>query len=125
MSGSLNLFFLQTGRFLTSYALIVLWKLGLLSKRDYYRSIGFSMCVTDIRSLNVPFPDETGAEIALNTLKVDIELKRGGVTRILSRNKNNLLAEFSATETRSLRVSVNSFFEHLNLVIKTLEEFAK
>jgi hypothetical protein len=35
----------------------------------------------------------------------------------------NLVASFTASEVRNLRVSVNSFFEHLVLVTETIRQF--
>lgn len=71
----------------------------------------------------IPFPTAREAKIAYNSLKVDVELRRGGVVKILSCKENVLRAEFCAKETRLLRVSVNSFFDHLLLVTQTLDQF--
>jgi len=71
----------------------------------------------------VPFPTAREAEIAYNTLTVDEEPKRSTVLRKISLTGNALQINFSAKEARQLRVSCNSFLDHLILVTKTMEEF--
>ncbi|XP_056008370.1 EKC/KEOPS complex subunit LAGE3-like [Ostrea edulis] len=73
--------------------------------------------------LSVPFPSEEEAQIAHGTLSVDAEPKRGGVKKQLTVNGNMLNVHFESLEARMMRVGVNSFFDHLNLVIQTMEQF--
>ncbi|XP_005089617.1 EKC/KEOPS complex subunit Lage3 [Aplysia californica] len=73
--------------------------------------------------LEIPFPSAREAEIALGTLSVDKEPKRGGVQRTLKVSDQILHVHFEAQEARTLRVSINSFFEHVNLVCKTMQSF--
>ncbi|XP_059145779.1 EKC/KEOPS complex subunit LAGE3-like [Physella acuta] len=73
--------------------------------------------------LQVPFPSQKEAEIAFGSLSVDKEPSRGGVVRTMCVDNNSLQIHFSAPEARMLRVSINSFFEHLMLVVKTIDQF--
>ncbi|CAG5117315.1 unnamed protein product, partial [Candidula unifasciata] len=73
--------------------------------------------------LHVPFPSDREAEIAHGSLSVDKEPKRGGVRRTLSVKGSVMHVHFEAEESRTLRVSINSFFEHLRLVSQTMESF--
>ncbi|GFO49708.1 L antigen family member 3 [Plakobranchus ocellatus] len=73
--------------------------------------------------LRVPFPSAWEAEVAYNSLSVDKEPKRGHVHRDLSLDGNIMQVCFQASEARTLRVSINSFFEHLKLVCETIDQF--
>ena len=73
--------------------------------------------------VSVPFASQRHAEIAFNTLRVEVEPSRSKVTRCLAVDGANLVANFTATEIRNLRVSVNSFFEHLVLISETVRQF--
>ncbi|XP_022307097.1 EKC/KEOPS complex subunit LAGE3-like isoform X2 [Crassostrea virginica] len=73
--------------------------------------------------LCIPFPSEKEAQIAYGTLSVDAEPKRGGVKKELKVKGNVLNVHFESLEARMIRVGVNSFFDHLNLVIETMEQF--
>ncbi|KAM6903112.1 L antigen family member 3-like [Xenentodon cancila] len=74
-------------------------------------------------SLDVPFPSSHQAAIALRSLSPDKEPRRGGVSKNLSVSGATLLVRWSADEARILRVSVNSFLDHLKLVVETMEMF--
>ena len=50
---------------------------------------------------------------------VEVEPSRSRVTRRLAVEGSSLVAQFSAAEPRSLRVAVNSYFEHVILIIET------
>ncbi|XP_022252971.1 EKC/KEOPS complex subunit LAGE3-like [Limulus polyphemus] len=76
-----------------------------------------------VANLSVPFPSDKEAEIAYHSLRVDVEPSRGGTEKVLSVEENTLSVKIVAKEARQLRVSVNSFFDLLILVIKTLERF--
>lgn len=71
----------------------------------------------------MPFCSEREAEIAYGTLSVDAEPKRGGNKKQLSVDGSTLKVHFEAVEARSLRVGVNSFLDHLHLVVQTLDQF--
>ncbi|KAH3720525.1 EKC/KEOPS complex subunit Lage3-like [Dreissena polymorpha] len=73
--------------------------------------------------VQVPFQSQREAEIAFGTLSVDAEPKRGGTRKKMDVEQCTLKVHFEAEEARSLRVAVNSFFDHLTLVIKTIETF--
>ena len=71
----------------------------------------------------VPFDEERVAKIVYNSLVVDPEPRRSVITKKLALNGAELLANFKSEEARTLRVSVNSFFELLTLAVKTVDEF--
>jgi len=74
-------------------------------------------------SLHVPFPDSRTAEIALSSLQVDKEPPRSNVRRRLSVEGCDLVAEFEGPELKKLRTSMNSFVDHVHLVLRTIEQF--
>uniref|UniRef100_A0AAY4BNI4 L antigen family member 3 n=1 Tax=Denticeps clupeoides TaxID=299321 RepID=A0AAY4BNI4_9TELE len=71
-------------------------------------------------NLEVPFPSECLASIALNSLAPDREPRRGGITKELLVTGS---VRWTADEARVLRVSVGSFLDHLSLVLETMEAF--
>lgn len=71
--------------------------------------------------IEVPFESKRLAEIAYNSLSVDKGPK--GEIKELSVADNRLVASFKAADSRSLRISVNSFLDFTNLVAKTIERF--
>uniref|UniRef100_T2MDS2 L antigen family member 3 n=1 Tax=Hydra vulgaris TaxID=6087 RepID=T2MDS2_HYDVU len=73
--------------------------------------------------LNVPFPTQRYAEIAYNTLRVDKEPSRGGCRKTISVNKCILTIALKAKEARVLRTASNSIFDHLSLIIETIDRF--
>ncbi|KAJ8046835.1 EKC/KEOPS complex subunit LAGE3 [Holothuria leucospilota] len=79
--------------------------------------------VTSLSEMKIPFPSDREAEIAYNSLRVDKEPRKSQITKELNLDGNVLLVNFTATEARFLRVAVGSFFDLLNLVVKTMEEF--
>ncbi|XP_057675153.1 L antigen family member 3-like [Corythoichthys intestinalis] len=74
-------------------------------------------------SLNVPFPSAREATVALRSLGADREPRRNSVHKCLVLHGSVLTARWNADEARALRVSVNSFLEHLGLVLETLQMF--
>ncbi|CAL1533868.1 unnamed protein product [Lymnaea stagnalis] len=76
-------------------------------------------------NLEIPFPTDREAEIAHGSLSVDKEPKRGGVKKTMTVHNNIMHIHFAAPEARLLRVSINSFFDHLKLVVETLERFGQ
>ena len=97
-----------------------------------------SPCKMFKSEFSIPFPSQTEAEVAYNSLRVEVEpsrseqkidvetnvlFSRSKVTRVLKTEGNCLKATFTATELRNLRVSVGGFFEHLILVTETIRQF--
>ncbi|XP_053267586.1 L antigen family member 3-like [Pleuronectes platessa] len=74
-------------------------------------------------SLDVPFPTAREAEVALGSLSPDREPRKGGISKRLSVSGSTLSVRWSADEARVLRVSVNSFLDHLSLVVETMQMF--
>lgn len=88
------------------------------------------------RVIDVPFPDERLATVALKALSVDKELSPL-VTRTfevvspadtqanghsMGSSKSVLQVTYRASTNRMLRVSVNGFFESLKLVVQVMED---
>ncbi|XP_069785285.1 L antigen family member 3-like isoform X2 [Narcine bancroftii] len=73
--------------------------------------------------LSIPFPSEREARIALRSLSPDAEHRKGGISRTLSVEDCTLLGHWEADEARILRVAVNSFLDHLALVLETMDRF--
>ncbi|CAG9826048.1 unnamed protein product [Diabrotica balteata] len=71
--------------------------------------------------LEVPFQSHRIAEIAYDVLRVDKEPARSGVTKVLRVEEDKLIAHFSATLPKQLRVAVTGFFEKLQLISETIE----
>lgn len=74
-------------------------------------------------SVKIPFSCNRHAQIAYQSLKVDEEPRKGEITRNFTVDDCILLVDWKATEARLLRVSVNSLFDMLKLVVKTIEQF--
>ncbi|XP_068430955.1 L antigen family member 3-like [Clinocottus analis] len=75
-------------------------------------------------SLDVPFPSHREAVIAMRSLSPDREPRKGGISKQLALTGSTLTVKWSADEARILRVSVNSFLDHLALVMETMQAFA-
>ncbi|XP_029632989.1 EKC/KEOPS complex subunit Lage3 [Octopus sinensis] len=73
--------------------------------------------------VSIPFQTAAEAVIAFGTLSVDKEPKRGNVRKEMKLQDNKLLVHFEASEPRLLRVSMNSFIDHLVLVQQTINKF--
>ncbi|XP_066498485.1 L antigen family member 3-like [Hoplias malabaricus] len=74
-------------------------------------------------TLEIPFPSEREASIAARSLSPDPEPRKGGISKALSVSDGGLSVKWTADEARILRVSVNSFLDHLALVLETMDEF--
>ena len=74
-------------------------------------------------SMTVPFRTARHAEIAYDSLRVDPEPRRGGTKRRMEGEGALLRVRFTCAEAKTLRVSVNSFFDLLHLVNETIEQF--
>jgi EKC/KEOPS complex subunit PCC1/LAGE3 len=75
--------------------------------------------------IRIPFTNREHARIVFNTLSVDKEPRKELITRKLTLIDNGtvLRADWVAKEARLLRVSINSFLDHLNLVLNTIDQF--
>jgi len=71
----------------------------------------------------IPFSSGREAEIVYNALRVEVEPARSKVTRVLEVEGPVLHLMLRAEEARSLRVSLNSFLEHLILATETIRLF--
>jgi EKC/KEOPS complex subunit PCC1/LAGE3 len=75
--------------------------------------------------IRIPFENKEHARIAFNTLNVDKEPRKELIARRLSLVDNETIIQVNwlAKEARLLRVSINSFLDHLNLVLQTIDQF--
>ena len=73
--------------------------------------------------LKIPFASADYAQIAFNTLSVDNEPRKELIRKKLDINKEVLTVNWTAKEARILRVSINSFLDHLNSVLETIQLF--
>ena len=73
--------------------------------------------------LKVPFSTSEEAKIAFTTLNVDCEPRKELIKRDITLDSSSLIVNWSSKEARLLRVSVNSFLDHLTSVVETLHEF--
>ena len=71
--------------------------------------------------IEIPFKTSRLAEIAFNSLSVDKGPK--GEIKELTFEDNKLIARFKAEDSRSLRLSLNSFLDFTSLVSKTIDRF--
>ena len=69
--------------------------------------------------VSVPFATQRQAEIAYNSLRVEIEPSRSEVTRMMTVEGANLVASLTACVVRNLRVLVNSFFLNRYIYCRT------
>jgi len=75
-------------------------------------------------TIRIPFEDQKSAEIVCNSLRVDPEPPRSNMTKEMRVEKTDLVVDFHCTEAKTMRVSVNSFFDLLNLVVQTVDQFS-
>jgi EKC/KEOPS complex subunit PCC1/LAGE3 len=73
--------------------------------------------------IDIPFACEEHARIAYNTLTVDSEPRRQLIRKTLALDKSTLSVDWTAKESRILRVSINHFLENLHSVIETIQLF--
>ncbi|XP_072514623.1 L antigen family member 3-like [Salminus brasiliensis] len=76
-------------------------------------------------TVEVPFPSQREASIAVQSLFPDREPRKGGITKTLSVSANILSVKWTADEARVLRVAVASFLDHLALVMETMDAFGQ
>lgn len=75
-------------------------------------------------NVKIPFEDEKTATIVYNSLRVDPEPKRSQMVKEMKVEGNHLVVNFNCQEARTMRVSVNSFFDLLSLVLQTVDQFS-
>lgn len=73
--------------------------------------------------LTIPFSCEKHAKIVYDTLRVDQEPRKNLIKRQLSLNSNSITIDWSAKESRILRVSVQSILDHINSILNTIQLF--
>ena len=74
--------------------------------------------------LIIPFTCSDHAKIAYNTLRIDVEPRKNLIKKNLELNESQLKVSWSSHEAKILRVSVNSFLDHLNSVLETIQFFS-
>jgi len=75
-------------------------------------------------TVKIPFASSKHADIARRVLQVDAELQPQFVKKTLTTEGDLLVASFSTLTIRLARLTLNSFLENLDLVTRTLGEFA-
>jgi EKC/KEOPS complex subunit PCC1/LAGE3 len=73
--------------------------------------------------LVVPFSCPEHAHIAYETLAVDSEPRRDLIKKKLELRDNLVCVSWQASESRILRVSINSFLDNLQLILETIQLF--
>lgn len=74
-------------------------------------------------SVRVPFANSKHADIAKQVIEVDRELQPQAVKRELTVEGDVLVASFSTLTVRLARLSLNSFLENVDLVVRTISQF--
>ncbi|GHJ87054.1 hypothetical protein NliqN6_3456 [Naganishia liquefaciens] len=75
-------------------------------------------------TLRIPFKSAAHADIARRVILVDRELNAHLVERSIVVEGSNLVATYRTATVRLLRLATNGFIENLQLVIRTIHEFA-
>ena len=74
-------------------------------------------------SLEFGFKEERWANICMQSLMADKEVKGDVLSRTMRVEDGKLIVSFTSTSLKNLRVSVNSFLEYLQLSAETIEAF--
>ena len=74
--------------------------------------------------IRIPFETPKHAEIAMQTMEVDKELKPDRVSRVLTVEGSSLVARIAAIDPKHLRQSLSGVFDMAGVVARTLQEFA-
>ena len=93
----------------------------------YFRFETYFLLVMNEESkadLIIPFTCIDHAKIAYNTLKVDSEPRKNLIKKKLTLEENLIKVSWTSHEAKILRVSVNSFLDHLNSVLETIQLFS-
>ncbi|KAM5221531.1 EKC/KEOPS complex subunit LAGE3-like [Ctenodactylus gundi] len=75
------------------------------------------------RNLSFPFPTPLEAEIACGSLAPDAEPHGGVVGKELTVSGSTLAVNWTAEDSRLLRISIINFLEQLSLVVRTIQRF--
>ncbi|KAI0001480.1 transcription factor Pcc1-domain-containing protein [Russula compacta] len=75
-------------------------------------------------SIRIPFANPRHASIAKQVIEVDRELQSHVVIRELTLDGDVLVATFSTLTVRLARLTLNSFLENIDLVVRTISQFA-
>ncbi|KAF8515416.1 CTAG/Pcc1 family [Hysterangium stoloniferum] len=75
-------------------------------------------------TIKIPFLSANHAEIAMRVLQVDAELQPNAVKKSLVVEGSLLIATFTTLTVRLARLTLNSFLENVDLITRTLAEFA-
>lgn len=73
-------------------------------------------------TLRIPFDTKAHARVVEQSLSPDKELKPDQISKTLSVEGHELVAEFHAVSDRVLRVTVNSLLDSVALLIESIEE---
>jgi len=74
-------------------------------------------------TVKIPFTSNKHAEIVKKVIEVDPELQAHAVKRNLVVEGTILIASFSTLTIRLARLTINSFLENIDLVVRTLAEY--
>jgi len=74
-------------------------------------------------TIKIPFASEKHADIVKKVIEVDSELQPHAVKRNLVVEDKILIATFSTQTIRLARLTINSFLENVDLVVRTLGEY--
>ncbi|ORX33930.1 transcription factor Pcc1-domain-containing protein [Kockovaella imperatae] len=75
-------------------------------------------------SMRIPFLNHQHATIAKRALEVDKEQHPGLIHRTIEVENEAVVVHYACATVRLLRLSTNSFFSSVDLVVRTLEAFA-
>ncbi|KAF8501688.1 Pcc1-domain-containing protein [Russula emetica] len=75
-------------------------------------------------SVRIPFANPKHASIAKQVIEVDQELQPHAVIRELTIDGDVLLATFYTLTVRLARLTLNSFLENVDVVVRTISQFA-
>ncbi|KAH9972811.1 transcription factor Pcc1-domain-containing protein [Lactifluus volemus] len=75
-------------------------------------------------SVRIPFANPQHASIAKQVIEVDRELQPHAVKRELRLDGDVLVATFSTLTVRLARLTLNSFLENIDLIVRTISQFA-
>jgi len=76
-------------------------------------------------TVRIPFASSKHASITKQVIEVDAELQAKAVKRELTTEDETLVATFTCLTIRLARLTVNSFLENVELIIRTLGEFGQ
>jgi len=74
-------------------------------------------------TVEIPLTSSRHADIVKKVIEVDPELQSHAVKRELIIKDNTLVATFTTQTIRLARLTINSFLENVDLVVRTLGEY--